>query len=583
MSNRFLLLTVTRCQSTTTADVDRVGSTWELSPSRPPGLYLYEQTIQPPLDRNKEWQPLVDRDINCAIDGKKYSKDQHYNIPKQILSHVGRRLYLQPNHPLCLTRELIESAFREGQGFNNCLEPHPVVTAKENFDDLGFPADHPGRSKTDTYYVNQDHVLRTHTSAHELKLFRELQHDLSTGSHGYTLCADVFRRDSVDRSHYPIFHQMEGARAWHLATAHEVLSPSERASKAGFERQRNLEAMKSDLQLLPMWRYRNGLSLYPSTLHQAALDLKAEDPNPTYDPATNPLQPSHTAEEVELVAAHLKLSVEFLIAKVFRQAQNAGIISATEPPRVRWIPTYFPFTSPSWELEVWWRDEWLEILGCGISKQELLVASGISESIAWAWGIGIERLAMLLYGIPDIRLFWSKDLRFLGQFEKGKVTSFHEFSKYPACYKDVAFWLPEDKNVNETQQSEQQSEQQHSTTPALATEEGHLPSEALSTFSVSSAAAPAGGHVSPPSEDAAKAFAGFHENDLAEIVRDVAGPLVESVTLVDDFYHEGKGRRSLCYRINYRSLERTLTNFEANQMQEEVEARLKERFGVEIR
>lgn len=582
ISNRFLSFTAARAQSNAATDTNPA-DTSPAYPPRPPGLYLYGgigQFKQP--NPGSESQRSADRGFSSTIDDKKYPKDLHYNVSKQILEHVGRKLYLQPNHPLYLTRKLIESAFSEDQGFNNRLEPNPVVTVKENFDDLGFPADHPGRSRTDTYYVNQDHVLRTHTSAHELKLFSELKEDLYAGSHGYTLCSDVFRRDSIDRSHYPVFHQMEGARTWRLVTANEILDPNEREAIASHERRLNLRAMKDDLERLPLWRYRAGRDIDPKLHDQAALDLKAEDPHPNFDPATNPLQPSHTAEEIELVASHLKLSVEFLLAKVFRQAQRAGIISRTEPPRVRWIPTYFPFTSPSWELEVWWQDEWLEILGCGISQQQLLVKAGIPESVGWAWGIGVERLAMLLYGIPDIRLFWSQDRRFLGQFREGEATRFQEFSKYPECYKDVAFWVPDADGKVEN--GGEEAETLPPPTVGIEGEQRAVDSVATPSPSPSSsgAAAPAGGH-NRSSSDSAQHHPSFHENDLAEIVRDIAGPLVENVTLVDEFFSEKKRRRSLCYRIMYRSLERTLTNEEVNEVHEKVRRRMEEQLGVELR
>ena len=78
---------------------------------------------------------------------------------------------------------------------------------------LGFPPNHPGRSKTDTYYVNASKCLRTHTSAHQVDTFAAAE------SEGYTISADVYRRDAIDRSHYPVFHQMEGARVWDRRTA----------------------------------------------------------------------------------------------------------------------------------------------------------------------------------------------------------------------------------------------------------------------------------------------------------------------------------------------------------------------------
>lgn len=65
------------------------------------------------------------------------------------------------------------------------------------------------------------------------------------------------------------------------------------------------------------------------------------------------------------------------------------------------------------------------------------------DEIAWASGAGLERLAMNLFEIPDIRLFWSQDARFMDQFQPGKINKFKPFSKYPLCYKDVTFWIPD--------------------------------------------------------------------------------------------------------------------------------------------
>lgn len=69
--------------------------------------------------------------------------------------------------------------------------------------------------------------------------------------------------------------------------------------------------------------------------------------------------------------------------------------------------------------------------------------------MGWAFGLGLERIAMILYSIPDIRLFWSTDERFLSQFEHGKITTFKPYSKYPSCYKDVSFWTPQGRSLHE--------------------------------------------------------------------------------------------------------------------------------------
>ena len=109
----------------------------------------------------------------------------------------------------------------------------------------------------------------------------------------------------------------------------------------------------------------------------------------------------------------------------------------------------FPFTDPSLELEVFFQDDWLEVLGSGVIQQQILHNCDLNHTNGWAFGLGLERLAMVLFDIPDIRLFWSEDSRFNEQFRPGEVTKFKPFSKYPPCYKDVTFWKPENFHEND--------------------------------------------------------------------------------------------------------------------------------------
>ena len=157
-------------------------------------------------------------------------------------------------------------------------------------------------------------------------------------------------------------------------------------------------------------------------------------------------------------------------------------------------------------------------------REKILQNGGLCEHTGWAFGLGLERLAMILFDVPDIRLFWSKDDRFLKQFKgaaerRGKKLKFVPFSKYPVCYKDVAFWHPE----------------------------------------------------------------GFHDNDISELVREVAGDVAEDVSLISSFQHPKTGRMSRCYRISYRSMERTLTNVEVDDLQAELCRRLVAKLAVELR
>ncbi|KAI0906466.1 phenylalanyl-tRNA synthetase mitochondrial precursor [Ustulina deusta] len=436
------------------------------------------------------------------INGKKYNTDSWFNVPPNIIDKVPRRLHLQKDHPVYITRQIIESVFpAPTYKYHNDFDP--VVTTHQNFDSLGFPKDHPGRAKSDTYYVNGDTLLRTHTSAHQAETFG------ANLSDGYLISADVYRRDEVDRSHYPIFHQMEGAHSWDRTKV-----PSGDVAAAVW----------SDLEKLPKH------------------NIEVQDPNPPFHHERNPLQEGHhSAPEAEAIAAHLKRSLELMVVEIFTRAKAAAKKAdpdfMDEPLQVRWVEAYFPFTSPSWELEVYYDGDWLECLGCGVVKQDLYINAGVPNQLGWAFGIGLDRIAMLLFKIPDIRLFWSNDTRFLRQFkgvsdDLDSLRRFTPFSKYPGCYKDVSFWLK--------------------------------------------SASAADGSTNANAHD-------FHANDVMEIVRSVAGDSVEDVKLFDEFTHPKTERKSMCYRINYRSLERTLTNNETNRLHSEVKKVLVKKLGVEIR
>ncbi|KAI8934691.1 hypothetical protein NX059_008382 [Plenodomus lindquistii] len=476
------------------------------------------------------WNSSESSPNQVEVSGRKYKTDEWMNIPSSILAAVPRRLHLQRDHPLSITRKLIESRFPGYQTHNYMF---PVVTTGQNFDSLGFPLDHIGRSRTDTYYLNKDTVLRTHTSAHQADIFRRDE------SEGYLISADVYRRDAIDRSHYPVFHQMEGARTWNRKQAEK-------------EGRKLADVIWEDVDKIRK--------------HNIAI----EDPNPAFHAERNPIQASHSPDEVEAIAAHLKRSLEDMVVTIFQAAKRAAGAEASstdeEPLRVRWVEAYFPFTSPSWELEVFWQGNWLEVLGCGVVSQPILDNASVPERVGWAFGIGLERIAMLLYSIPDIRLFWSKDPRFLSQFQEDRpIRRFVPFSKYPACYKDLSFWL------------------RSSSSPAGGGGAGiHPPATASAATTPPSTETPATSSLVPPAAPA-PAPSSFHENDIMEIAREVCGDLVEDVQLISEYVHPQTGRKSLCYRINYRSLERTLLTKEATELHGKITALLVERLGVEIR
>jgi phenylalanyl-tRNA synthetase alpha chain len=93
-----------------------------------------------------------------------------------------------------------------------------------------------------------------------------------------------------------------------------------------------------------------------------------------------------------------------------------------EGTRTRLLPTYFPFVEPGAEFAIWWTnprtgaEEWLELGGCGMVHPNVFTAAGHTGVTGFAFGFGIERLALIPYGIPDIRSFHQSDLRVLRQF-----------------------------------------------------------------------------------------------------------------------------------------------------------------------
>lgn len=160
------------------------------------------------------------------------------------------------------------------------------------------------------------------------------------------------------------------------------------------------------------------------------------------------------------ITAYTDISKELLYFKIVAEDLKAILSGLAKhlfgaDVEMRWREDYFPFTEPSFELEVLFNDKWMEVLGCGVVHDEVmanankpLLADG-TGSIGWAFGLGLERLAMVLFGISDIRLFWTDDDRFTSQFQHGDIDAenfkikFVEYSKYPLCYKDVSFWLPD--------------------------------------------------------------------------------------------------------------------------------------------
>ena len=404
------------------------------------------------------------------------------NIPPDVLAKVGRNLHLRPHHPLNLVKERIESYFVHQLAASPSSVPSPSASAspfcvfdnlpprvsvRANFDELLVPASHPSRRTTDTYYFSASDCLRTHTSAHQT-------HFLRRGLDSFLVFGDCYRRDEIDASHYPVFHQVEGVRVWSAG------SGSGSGSGSGAQ------------QLTGEW-----------------------------------------------IVADLQRTLDGLVSYLFGPAT----------PR-RWLDDSFPFTSPSLQVEVQFHGRWLEVLGCGVIQPAICAHFGkdvgrhdSSDVKGWAFGLGLERLAMVLFDIPDIRLFWSDDQRFLQQFMPPRSAisphppaatasaspspspspfrpiQFQPFSKYPPCPKDLSFFVP----------------------------------------------------------------ASFHDNDMSSVIRSVAGDWVESVQLLETFTHPNTGKESRLYRVVYRSMSHSLTNEEVNRVHNQVRQQLQQQMSIQLR
>lgn len=240
----------------------------------------------------------------------------------------GRSIQKGTLHPITQTILNIKDIVSQ-MGFDIVDGPE-VELVKYNFDALNIPKTHPSREKTDTFYINDDVVLRTQTSAMQIRYMLEHKPPFRMISLG-----KVYRPD-YDVSHTPMFHQVEGLMV---------------------------------------------------------------------------------GEDVSF--SNFKAMLELIVKRIFGQDR-----------RVRFRPHFFPFTEPSAEMDVECGvckgtgcrvckgTGWLEILGSGMVNPKVLEAGGIDSTKyqGFAFGIGLERVTMLKYGIDDLRAFFENDIRFLEQF-----------------------------------------------------------------------------------------------------------------------------------------------------------------------
>ncbi|MDR1616471.1 MAG: phenylalanine--tRNA ligase subunit alpha [Syntrophomonadaceae bacterium] len=233
-------------------------------------------------------------------------------------------------HPLSQISEEICDIFM-GFGFKVAEGPE-IELDYYNFEALNFPADHPTRDMQDSFYIDEKHLLRTHTSPVQVRVMEKMAPELPVK---IIVPGRVYRKDD-DATHSPMFHQIEGL----LIDSHITFA--------------NLKGV------LMMFAY---------------------------------------------------------------QIFNKNV-------KVRYRPSFFPFTEPSAEMDISCVNcegkgcrvcsdtGWLEILGAGMVHPQVLKAGGYDPEkvTGFAFGMGIERIAMLKYGINDLRLFFDNDRRFLQQF-----------------------------------------------------------------------------------------------------------------------------------------------------------------------
>lgn len=161
---------------------------------------------------NKNYSTAPKSLATVHVNGKEYPADDYTNITPKISSYINKNLHLKKDNPLSLVRQRIVNYFYSSftHGGNPMFSVYdnlsPIVTTRQNFDDLLIPEDHPSRAKSDCYYINSSTLLRAHMTAHQSELLR-------AGLDNFLMIGDVYRRDEIDSTHFPVFHQVSILRS----------------------------------------------------------------------------------------------------------------------------------------------------------------------------------------------------------------------------------------------------------------------------------------------------------------------------------------------------------------------------------
>ena len=288
-----------------------------------------------------EERPVVGAMVNEVRDeleeliSKKEKELKQAEIEKKLLTEnidvtmPSTRQKIGSLHPIMQIIDEVEEIFL-GMGYKIADGPE-VEKGIYNFDKLNTPKDHPARDVQDTFYINDDIVLRSQTSPVQARVMETTEPPIKIICPG-----KVYRSDAVDPTHSPVFHQIEGL-----------------------------------------------------------------------------------VVDKNISMADLKGTLEMFAKKCL--GPNT---------KIRFRPHHFPFTEPSAEADVSCfvcggkgcrvckNEGWIELLGCGMVHPNVLENCGIDSKVytGFAFGFGVERIAMAKYGIDDMRLLYENDVRFLKQF-----------------------------------------------------------------------------------------------------------------------------------------------------------------------
>lgn len=337
----------------------------------------------------------------------------------------------------------------------NIIQVPEIVKADLSFNLFDFPQDHPARSKSDTYFVTDNDILRTHTTImwYYYLMNEQIKEKIKQGLPVGSLChGKVYRKDEIDRNHMNVFHQMDG---WYLCKKSDRVITSQDLQDVLVKIAKTVFGENV--------KYRFNADKFPYT--DPSLEMEIDVGNPPSRGGSGPLRHS------------------------FSEASEA---------------------------------KWLEVLGSGVVKGSVLKNLGVNPEKynGWAFGFGLERLAIISMELPDIRLLWSDDERVKKQLKLGN--KFKEVSKFPSIVRDISFVVNND----------------------------FVPNNYF---------------------DLIRDIGG----GLVEEVR-----LLDKYENADKF---GAGKISYTYRIVYRSNERTLLTEEIDPIQDKIYQETKKQFGADLR